>query len=100
MVLSSTGEVLTLAYIPDGPLEAIESEPDGSDDPFDSSHEGDPSDGSTRSRSRHRGASPSKASGDSSYYSHLTSAAANDSCNNASSAVKHAFAYLQSGLAY
>ena len=89
------GEVLTLAFIPDGPLEAIESEPDGSDDPFDSPHDDDPSDGSTRSRSRHRGASPSKASGDSSYQSHLPPIATNDSCNNTHSAVKAASAYLQ-----
>ncbi|CAE7155771.1 unnamed protein product, partial [Symbiodinium necroappetens] len=34
------GEVLTLAYLPDDddPFEALESEPDGSDDPFDSPH--------------------------------------------------------------
>ena len=89
------GEVLTLAYIPDGPLEALESEPDGSDDPSDSPHDSDPSDDSARSRSRHRGASPSQASGDSSHYGHLPSTAADDSCKYTSPAAKDALAYLQ-----
>ncbi|OLQ07506.1 hypothetical protein AK812_SmicGene9087 [Symbiodinium microadriaticum] len=68
-----SGEVLVLAFLPDdqvGPEDA-ESEPDGSDDPSQS-QDGEPgSDDSTRSRSRHRDVSLSKASGDSSYQSHL-----------------------------
>ncbi|CAE7176445.1 unnamed protein product, partial [Symbiodinium necroappetens] len=68
-----SGEVLTLAFLPveQGEPEAGESEPDGSDDPPDSSDGGHGSDDSTRSRSRHRDVSLSKASGDSSYQSHL-----------------------------
>ena len=68
-----SGEVLTLAFLPveQGGSEAGESEPDGSDDPFDPSDDGYGSEESTRSRSRHRDVSLSKVSGDSSYQSHL-----------------------------
>ena len=68
-----SGEVLTLAFLPadQGVPEAGESEPGGSDDPFDPSDRGYGSDESTRSRSRQRDVSLSKASGDSSYQSHL-----------------------------
>ena len=89
------GEVLTLAYLPDddGPVETPESEPDGSDDPFDSSHAG-PSDDSTRSRSRTRKASPSKASEDGSYQSHLSPMAPSDTCKHALGTVANAPAHL------
>ncbi|CAE7942823.1 unnamed protein product, partial [Symbiodinium necroappetens] len=78
-----SGEVLTLAFLPveQGAPEAGESEPDGSDDPFDPSDDGYGSDESTRSRSRRRDVSLSKASGDSSYQSHLPAPADTNESN-------------------
>ena len=78
------GEVLTLAFIPDehGELEFGESECGGSDDPSDPSEDDPHSDESTRSRSRHRDVSASKASGDSSYYSHLPAPESSGTCQD------------------